>query len=111
LADQHAKWAHPSLATSQAQHDSIAPPPLQEAAAPVAFPITSTSGAVPCWTTAATIVGAASRAALPLVFVDAPVPVQFFGYLPMPSTTEAPPLAVVLDQFHSTGTKATFILI
>jgi hypothetical protein len=65
LASQHAKWPRPPLTTGEVQHDSITPPPLQEAAAPVAFPITGISGAVPCWTTVAMIVGVASRAVVP----------------------------------------------
>jgi hypothetical protein len=66
FASQHGKWSRPSLATSEAQHDSIAPPLIHEAVTPVAFPITRISDAVPCWTTAATIAGTASRAtALP----------------------------------------------
>jgi hypothetical protein len=101
--------------TGAARHDAVAPPPLQEAAAPVAFPITGVSGAVAQWSTAAALAGAASRAAAlpqppsspPLVFADAgghlvPVPLRFFGYAPMPGTTTAPPLAAVLDRFHST---------
>jgi hypothetical protein len=63
---------------------------------------------VPCWSTAAALAGAALpqppghpwclRTRPGLV----PVPVWFLGYLPMASTTEAPPLAAVLVRFHST---------
>jgi hypothetical protein len=55
-------------------------------------------------------------AVLLLVIADAggqlvPVPVWFFSYLPMPNMMEPPLLVVVLDQFHSTGAKVTFVLI
>jgi hypothetical protein len=74
------KWPRPSLATGEAQHDSIVPPLIHKAVAPVVFrfPITHISGVVPCWTTAAMIAGTAIRAKMlpwppvpSLVFADA----------------------------------------
>jgi hypothetical protein len=61
LAGQHAKWLRPSLATDEVQDDSITPPPLKDTATPMALSITGISGAVPCWTTTATIAGTESR--------------------------------------------------